>query len=68
MGEMLGVNMGLKKLDVGHCRLGPEACLLLADGLKVSDDLSCIILLPPSQDRDVMLAVTIICSCSGFMC
>jgi hypothetical protein len=36
MGEMLALNMGLKHLDLSHCRLGPEACLLLGEGLKVS--------------------------------
>jgi hypothetical protein len=35
MGEMLALNMGLKQLDLSHCRLGPEACLLLGEGLKV---------------------------------
>jgi Ran GTPase-activating protein (RanGAP) involved in mRNA processing and transport len=35
MGEMLALNMGLKHLDLSHCRLGPEACLLLGEGLKV---------------------------------
>jgi hypothetical protein len=35
LGEMLATNMGLRKLDLSHARLGSEACLLLAEGLKV---------------------------------
>lgn len=35
LGEVLGLNMGLRHLDIGHCRIGPEACLLIATGLKV---------------------------------
>lgn len=35
MGDMLALNMGLKHLDLSHCRLGPEACLLLGEGIKV---------------------------------
>ena len=27
--------MGLRHLDLSHCRIGPEACLLIATGLKV---------------------------------
>jgi hypothetical protein len=36
LGEMLSANMGLRKLDLSHARLGSEACLLLAEGLKVT--------------------------------
>jgi hypothetical protein len=32
---MLKANMGLRKLDLSNTRLGAEACLLLAEGLKV---------------------------------
>jgi len=35
LGSMLAVNLGLKVLEMSSCRLGPAACLLIADGLRV---------------------------------
>lgn len=35
MGAMLATNVGLVVLEMRSCRLGPAACLLIADGLKV---------------------------------
>lgn len=36
MGEMLHINLGLKRLDLSSTRVGPEACMVLAEGLKVA--------------------------------
>lgn len=35
LGEMLQVNLGLKYLDLSSTRVGPDACLVLAEGIKV---------------------------------
>jgi hypothetical protein len=35
LGEMLGLNMGLRVLDCSHCRLRAAACLLIGEGIKV---------------------------------
>lgn len=34
LGDMLAANMGLKHLDLSHCRIGSEACMMLGEGLK----------------------------------
>lgn len=34
LGDMLAANMGLKHLDLSHCRVGAEQCLMLGEGLK----------------------------------
>lgn len=36
LGEVLGLNLGLRHLDMTSCRVGPDACLLIANGLKAS--------------------------------
>lgn len=33
--QVLLLNMGLRRLDMSSCRIGPDACLLIANGLKV---------------------------------
>ena len=37
LGTMLAGNLGLRVLEMSSCRLGPAACLLIADGLKVGE-------------------------------
>ena len=34
-GDALALNVGLRRLDLSNCRLGPDACLMLANGLRV---------------------------------
>ncbi len=60
MGEMLMANCGLKLLDLGHTRMGGEACLLLAEGLKVCavaaavyEVVACKVVMLPSANKAV---------------
>lgn len=44
LGDMLAANMGLKHLDLSHCRVSSEACMMLGEGLKSNVTLEVLLL------------------------